>query len=764
MGKNFADNKGNATVFLHYKSESAVHQRDRDFSACALNPGDTFTCGGSSTAATGRFSGGLGAADPGSDFTIADAAGTARAFATATDQFNFGPYNYYRRPSTQYGANAFAHLDIHPQVRAYTEIGFHDDQTNAVIAPGGVFLGETVHSIRFENPLLTPSIRAAIDAGQVAPFAASGDTADLLIGRRNVEGGGRDTDIRHTSYRMLFGAKGEVLKNWNYDVFAHAGKVLYQQVVRNFFSNRRIGRALDVVTDPATGQPACRSFVDGTDLNCVPYDLWHIGGVTQAALNYIQVPGLLNGNTSQDVVGATMQADLGSYGIRLPGAKNGVGVLFGLERRREKLQLEADTSNCEPDLSGSGGATCPVKGYLGVGEVFTEVRVPIMEGRPLADLLSVSASYRYSDYTTNKKTDTYGLGAEWAPVRAARLRASYQHAVRHANITELYQPQNGNLFGMNADPCGPTATGGPPTATLAQCLQSGLDPARYGSALLFSPAGQYQFLEGGNETLSPEKADSYTLGLVFAPGRNLTATVDWWQIDITDAIDSAPPDTILLQCLNNNNLCGQVQRDPVTGALWLGTGQIVSTNQNLGGYKTSGIDLALNYLQPLGGLGSFGVHFVGTWVNEWVFEPIKNAGKFDCAGLYGSQCGTPNPEWRHKLRLSWATPVNVDLAATWRHIDAVDIEGTSSNPLLNDPAPAATDRTLGARDYLDLALAWNISKVFTLRTGVNNVFDKDPPIVSSIIADPAIFGNGNTFPQVYDTLGRVFFFNLAMKI
>jgi outer membrane receptor protein involved in Fe transport len=158
------------------------------------------------------------------------------------------------------------------------------------------------------------------------------------------------------------------------------------------------------------------------------------------------------------------------------------------------------------------------------------------------------------------------------------------------------------------------------------------------------------------------------------------------------------------------------------------------------------------------------VHFVGTWVNEWVFEPIKNAGKFDCAGLYGSQCGTPNPEWRHKLRLSWATPVNVDLAATWRHIDAVDIEGTSSNPLLNDPAPAATDRTLGARDYLDLALAWNISKVFTLRTGVNNVFDKDPPIVSSIIADPAIFGNGNTFPQVYDTLGRVFFFNLAMKI
>jgi outer membrane receptor protein involved in Fe transport len=550
-----------------------------------------------------------------------------------------------------------------------------------------------------------------------------------------------------------------VAKNWNYDVFGQHGKVLYQSVYRNEFSTLRTGRALDVITDPATGQPACRSFVDGSDPNCRPYNLWSLGGVNQDALNYIQVNGLQNGRTVQDVIGGTIGADLASYGIKMPGAKNGLGVLFGVERRRERLALETDTSFQTNDLAGQGGPTIPVKGYLGVQEFFAEARLPILEGKPLADLLSVNASYRYSDYTTNKKTDTYGVGAEWAPVKPARLRGSFNHAVRHANIVELFQPQGTNLFGMNEDPCGPAMT-----ATLAQCVQSGLNPGQYGSGLLDSPAGQYQFLQGGNQNLEPEKADTWTLGLVFTPTRRLTGTIDWWNIKITGAIDNAPPDTILNQCLNNNTLCNLVQRDPATGVLWFGPGRIVALNENLGGYETNGIDLALNYAQPLGGMGNLGVHFVGTWVNEWEFEPIKGAGKFDCVGLYGSQCGTPNPEWRHKLRLSWSTPWNVDLAATWRHIDAVDIEGTSSNALLNDPSPAQTDRTLGARDYLDLALAWNISKVFTFRAGMNNVFDRDPPIVSSIIADPAIFGNGNTFPQVYDTLGRVFFLNLAMKL
>ena len=143
----------------------------------------------------------------------------------------------------------------------------------------------------------------------------------------------------------------------------------------------------------------------------------------------------------------------------------------------------------------------------------------------------------------------------------------------------------------------------------------------------------------------------------------------------------------------------------------------------------------------------------------------KGEGKFDCAGFFGPQCSQakgPLPTWRHKVRATWATPFDVQMAVTWRHINKIANETTSSNPLLAAPTPQ-TDKELGSRDYFDFALAWNVSKIFTLRAGVNNIFDKDPPIVSSQLADPAIFGNGNTFPQMYDTLGRLVFVNAVAK-
>lgn len=780
MGKNFADNKGNSTVFFQYKKESAVRQRERDFSACALDPnaaGTGFVCGGSSTSFPGRFAlpGALGIASGGSR-TVLDSAGNTRAFAAATDQFNFAPYNYFRRPSTQYAADAFVHFDLHPQVRLYSELGFHDNRTNAVIAPSGIFFG-VPFAIFAENPLLSADWRARFAAanaactgagpvncppGTVSPgFAATGDFTTLLIGRRNIEGGGRDDDIRHTSTRAVFGLKGDVMKHWNYDAFYQVGKVYYQSVYRNEFSTDRTRKALDVITDPATGQPACRSFVDGTDANCVPYNLWSLGQITPQALNYIQVNGVRNGDTHQDVAGLSLRADLGNYGLRLPSAKNGLGFVIGAEQRREKLNSEPDALFQTNDLAGQGGATIPVEGRLGVREIFTELGIPIMEGRPMADLLSVNLNYRFSDYTTGKTTNTYGLGAEWAPVRAVKTRLSLAHAVRHANVTELFLGQGTNLFDMDADPCGPSLT-----ATAAQCANTGLNPALYGSALLDSPAGQYQYLQGGNPNLNPEKADSYTLGLVLQPARDFTATIDYWNIKIDDAIDAPTPSALLTACLNSGSFCNLIQRDPATGVLWFGNGRVVALNSNIGGYQADGIDVALNYMLRMGGLGGLGLNFAGSWLNKWEFEPIKGAGKFDCVGFYGANCSFnrgPLPEWRHKFRVQWNMPWNVDVAATWRHIHKVNHETMSSDPDIAGTT-AQVNRVLGHRDYLDLGFAWNITKVFSLRGGINNVFDRDPPIVSQGVSGPSVLGNGNTFPGTYDALGRVFFFNAAMKL
>jgi outer membrane receptor protein involved in Fe transport len=265
--------------------------------------------------------------------------------------------------------------------------------------------------------------------------------------------------------------------------------------------------------------------------------------------------------------------------------------------------------------------------------------------------------------------------------------------------------------------------------------------------------------------LKPETANSFTLGLVMTPVKNLTGTIDWWVIKVDDVISNAPPSTLLNTCLTTGAACNLIRRDSL-GTLWaLPSGKIVALNENLGGYNTSGIDFGLNYGLPLAGLGTLGFNFLGTWLNKWEFEPIKGAGKFDCAGFFGPQCSQakgPLPTWRHKVRATWATPWDVQMAVTWRHINKIANETTSSDPLLNAPTDA-TDRELAARDYFDFAVAWNINKTFTLRAGINNIFDKDPPIVSSILADPAIFGNGNTFPQMYDTLGRLVFVNAVAK-
>ncbi len=778
LGGNFADNKGNATLFFNYKNEAPVLQASRDFSACALNQGAVFTCGGSSTSYPGRFFLNQGT------FTVADAAGNTRPYSTATDAFNFAPFNYYRRPSEQYAFSAFGHLDVAPKMRAYSEFMFHDNHTVAQIAPSGIFVGNPdflgPRRIFFENPLLSADWRSRFATSNSLhtlldgtpdprPFANPGDRVeDLLIGRRNIEGGNRQDDIRHTSYRGVLGLKGEVAQNWNYDAYGQVGKVLYSGVYRNDFSKARVAKAMDVITNPATGQPACRSFVDGTDPNCVPYDIWRKGGVTQGALDYLVTPGLQNGYTSQTVVGGTVSSDLGAYGMKVPLAKNGVGVLAGVEQRKERLVLETDIAFSTFDLAGQGGPTLSTAGSLDVTEYFTEARVPLIEGKPGADQLSVSTSYRYSDYSTKKKTNTYGVGAEWAPVRDYRFRGSFQHAVRHANVMELFQPLGNNLFGMGTDPCGtdPTPGGaGGPSATPAQCARTGLAPALYGSTALFSPAGQYNFLQGGNVDLKPETADSFTLGLVFTPIKNLTGTVDWWMIKVDDIISNPPPSTLLNLCLNTGRFCNFIQRDQF-GTLWqLPAGRITSINDNLGGYNTSGIDFGLNYAIPMAASGTVALNFLGTWLNKWEFEPIKGEGKFDCAGFFGPQCSQakgPLPTWRHKVRATWATPFDVQMAVTWRHINKIANETTSSNPLLAAPTPQ-TDKELGSRDYFDFALAWNVSKIFTLRAGVNNIFDKDPPIVSSQLADPAIFGNGNTFPQMYDTLGRLVFVNAVAK-
>ncbi len=296
----------------------------------------------------------------------------------------------------------------------------------------------------------------------------------------------------------------------------------------------------------------------------MPYDIFHLGANTLAAIDFLQTPAFITGFTEQSVVGATLSADLGMYGWRLPWAKDGIGVAFGLERRTEKLELHPDEEYVTADLTSFAGPTLPINGRYTVKEAYAEVKVPLIQDRPFAQLLSVNGSYRYSDYNTGHTTDTYGIGAEWAPVKEIRLRGSYQKATRAANIIELFLGQGLNLFNMSADPCGTSSIGGPPTATLAQCLLTGLKASQYGSGVLTNVAGQYNYLQGGNPNLDPEQAKTYTLGAVWQPMRNLSASVDYFKIKLDKVVSRVPPPIAVSQCIATGQFCdlipvGQLQ-------------------------------------------------------------------------------------------------------------------------------------------------------------------------------------------------------------
>lgn len=755
MGSDFANGRGNATVFLSYQTQHEVLQRYRDYSACATNSNaNGLICLGSSTSYPGAFTN----LATSSRFTIADAAGNVRAYHSATDAYNFAPTNFYQRPDQRYQADFFAHYDIVPWARAYTEFEFMDDRSLAQVAPGGIFNGGvgSFQTLSDDNPLLSASFKGAFGITPTTP-------QQIEIGRRNVEGGGRQNDLRHDDFRGVFGFKGELpfASGWDYDVWYQMGQNVYSNDFYHDFSAVKITRALNVVKDPSTGNPVCASVLDGSDLACRPYDIFHLGTVTQAALNYLQTPAHLGGFTEQSVVGGTVQADLGMYNVRSPWAKDGVGIAAGLERRVEKLQLNPDNEYATGDLTSFAGPTLPIDGRYTVREIYGEVRVPLMQDQPGAQLLSVNGSARYSDYDTGVHTDTWAIGAEWAPVKQARLRGSYSQAIRAANIIELFLGQGLNLFNLSQDPCGTSSTGAPPTATLAQCLLTGLKPSQYGSSLLTNSAGQYNYLQGGNTNLQPETAKTYTLGAVFEPLANLTASIDYFHIKIDDVVSRIPPALAVTQCIAVGQFCDLLHRDAILGSLWANQGFVTGTNINVAELKTSGFDVNVNYTQPIGAWGSVAVSFIGTYTKELTTTPVPGLGDYNCAGYYGTTCGIPTPKWRSKLRGTWSTPWNVDVSLTWRYIDSVAIDSSNSSPLLAAPFDPAV-QTLGARSYLDLAASWTITKQVTLYAGVNNLTDRDPPITSSTITGPP-FGNGNTYPQVYDALGRRVFVSLTAK-
>jgi len=764
IGANSPDGQGNITAYAFYRQNNPVLQGSYDYSACTLNSGDTFldaSCGGSGTAFPARFGSFIvDITSPNQQF---------RQRIPSRDVYNFGPLNFYMRPDERYGMGAFAHYEVAPWAEVYADMMFMDDVSTAQIAPGGIFAGN--FTINCNNALASAqqlSLLCGADAG--SPTA----TRTMIIARRNVEGGGRTTTFTHTDYRFVVGLKGDLNDNWSYDGYLQYGKVGFGGETGGFFQTASIQQAL-LVGRNAQGQPTCLSVLDGSNPACVPYNIWANGGVTRSALDFLETPSFTKGNTIERVVNLSLAGALGDYGVKSPWAEDGVGVAIGAEYRRENLDFTSDFVSRAGLLNGAGGAAPPVNGAFDVYEVFSEIRVPIVENQPFFHRLSLEAGYRYSDYSSIGTTSTYKLGGDWEPFEDLRIRGGYNRAVRAPNVLELFSPQNVVLDGTQ-DPCAGLTASNPLVARCAQAF--GLTAAQV-LAIEANPANQYNGQVGGNPNLDPETSDTFTFGFVyqpsFIPGLNLS--VDYFDIKVKDYISGIGADVIITRCVNTLNpfYCNLVHRD-AQGSIHLSAqGFVVDTTLNTGALRTKGLDVNANYrmdLDDLGaeGMGSLSFNFVGTYLDSLAVQSLPGDPFFDCAGYYGTICSvsggltSPNPEWRHKARINWKTPLqygdwlkDLSLSLQWRHFNKVTLDAYSNDPQLNNPGiQYETDRVLRARDYFNFAANWTMGENVSVRVGVNNLFDKDPPLNGSSNC-PTGPCNGNTWPQVYDAMGRFLF-------
>jgi len=824
FGAAFDDGRGHVTAYATYRTQDAVLESTRDYSFCSLaaratrgsgTPARDTNCGGSSTSnVTSVFLNGF------SNSHHVE----GNQLVPGTVPFNFAPYNYFQRPDERYTFGAFGDYEISPAFKPYVELMFMDDHSDAQIAPSGDFFNTS--SINCDNPMLStqqrnlvcrpatynPSDAApAFDAkgnpifksdfgnlvGQTPIYTYSTPGCELLvpvpdtctitglsgftaatnfqngqggtfqrgiayIGRRNVEGGGRDDDIRHTDYRIVAGMRGDIAKGISYDAYYQSGHTLRQETYFNDFSVTRLNFALDAVSVDADGNivapntPGSTIVCRGSALGeaaaagCVPYNVFQTGGVTQDAVAYLQTPGFQRGSITETIAHADFTINGDEYGWRMPWAETGIGLNLGAEYRKESLDFKVDQAFSSGDLAGQGGPTPPVAGSFDVRELFAEASIPIIEHN-FIDLFKIGAGYRYSNYHVagnSFNTDTYKIEADLAPVQDLRFRGSYNRAVRAPNIVELFFPQSLGLTG-SVDPCANDIATGVPLATAAQCAFSHVSSAQYGN-IAANPAAQYQGLFGGNPNLQPEKADTWTAGVVlqprFIPGLALTA--DYFNIKVKNIVGSLGFEQVLNGCMGfggvpqDTTLCNFIHRGPNNGTLWAGTdAYILLQNLNQGGVglATNGWDFNGNYSRRLGGLGTVNVAFVGTLLNK-LENPHFGV---NCSGQYGGVCGSPNPKWRHVLRVGLTMPNGLGISARWRHFSGVDaVAGTAAGPF---------EERLSAAEYYDLTFTARLAQRLNLRIGANNILDREPPLAG------ALASNGNTFPQVYDALGRYLF-------
>lgn len=765
MGANFDDGRGNAVLSFSYTKTEPVLQGDRRIGQVARS------------SVTGAPQGSPTAVPASIDFPFigrvtADGQGFA---AGAQNDFNFNPVNLFQTPQERYSIYTQANYQITPAIEAYAEAMYVKSIVEVNLASSGVF-GSTV-TTPLNSPFLSAQQRTflcnsavgvtgGLPAGtNCANAIAAGTPVTVGVLRRFTEAGPRVQKFETDMFNLTAGLRGKVTNSINWDIHGTYGRSDGTEV-------RTAWGLLSRVRAGVAGCPA------GSPAGCVPFNLFGPeGSITPAMLNYIDVPTRSFRETTFLNISGTIDGDIG---VASPIAETPVSFALGAEYRRYSAGSEGDgISRIPGEVLGAGAAALPLGGRFDSREFFLEVVAPLVEDRPFFYNLTLEGGVRYARYSTVGDTWTWKGGGSWSPIPEVKFRGNYTQAIRAPNIGELFQPQVVALTGRTTDPCQGTvaqitARGANFPALCAAQLALVGAPASLLGNIPAPAAGQIQSTQGGNPNLDAETARTLTAGVVFTPRvlDSFSLSIDYFRIKVKDAITLPSQADIIDGCFQATplpNTCNQTRRNPLTGSL---SGPVETTFgpllalSNLGTIETSGIDVALNAVQNFNfGQLSLGVN--ATYTIDNYFQATPTSINRECVSFFSAGCTNavnPQPELAINTRLTYTLPSrNTDFSLFWNYIGALEVEPVAPNPQrpLGTPTtqgPAAflqAYRNIPAFNYFDLSVRQRILDNLTATLTVNNLFDKSPPEVGGQ-AGGAGPNSGNTFPAVFDPLGRRF--------
>jgi iron complex outermembrane receptor protein len=777
LGSNFAEDRGNAVFNFEYTKRDEVLQGARDFSRVQLGISKQGRSPqGSSTILEGRFdrdsqnpysqaavdavfaryglpAGSVPRSQPlafnsdGTLFSTGGGGAQVRHFLGDTSgpdfdpgayTYNFSPPNALSLPVERWNLAGFANLQLNDHVTAYMQSFFTTYDISTTVAP--------VPAVNLQVPIdnrFIPQDLRDILASRPDP------DAPFSFRQRMLGVGPRITDYKYDVYQLLAGIKGDVGESWHWDFYAATAQMQESEINSNDVNLDRMQEVLDnsAVGDDEPCDGGYNPFAGGP------------AGLSAGCADFIRT----HETNSTTLKYQLAEATFGGKAFAMPAGDAQFSIGAG---------WRSEDFNFSPDQVIASGASAgfltqdPLKGAYDMKELFGELYLPLLNDKPLAKNLGLTLGARFSDHSISGSATAYKVEGTWQPNDVLRVRSSYQRAVRAPAIDELFSPAQQNFPPLLEDPCNADSaarTSGPnPAAVRALCVAQGIPEADIDS-FASGANGQVETFAGGNRNLEEEKANTITFGFVLdSPFQgslsNLHASVDYYRIDIDNAIFSVPAGEILLLCYgyagNNPNYdpndpaCQAINRRTTSsGTASDGTPFIPSQGTaNVSKLKTSGIDVQFDWGLDFGGAGKLDLNLLANWLDEWSVAYLPGLPAIDAKGHIGDNIGSALPDYKVFLNAHWNRgPLGIGLRARYLPAMTNKYADYDVNAL---GVPAVT--------YLDANASWSFNDAVDLHVGVENATDKQPPLYSASI-------QMNTDPSTYDVLGRRFYLRANLK-